>query len=235
MTSFKSAAVAALLLSFAVPAPAQAESFLNHLFPWIFGEPDTGPKPEDTLQAPFAKPGTPVPAPASAMQSELMNMYDTGAEAKTEGGLELPHRSTEQIGDWITNIVTQALTLNPETYTEDSQKYTGWFLPYALQEYTTYISSNQIIETLGSNNMRLTAFAESKPVLVQEGVLEGSYRWLFRVPVMLTYYDRVTTTLQGKKPTSQTQRVHVNVQVGRVPNNQLAEGMAIERWSVTKP
>ena len=233
MTSFKSAVVAALLLSLAVPAPAQAESFLNHILPWVFGAPDTGPKPEDTLQAPFADP--PGSTPPRAKQSELMKMYDTEAEANTKGGLEVPHRSAEQIGEWITSIATQALTINPETYAEDSKKYTGWFLPYALQEYNTYLSANQTVETLLANNMRLTAFAESKPVLVQEGALEGSYRWLFRVPVMLTYYDRVTTSLKGKKPMSQTQRVLVNIQVGRVPTTQLAEGLAVERWNVSKP
>lgn len=231
MTSFKSVALAALLLTVAVPAPAQAESFLNHVFPWIFGAPSEGPKPEDTLQAPFADTTKQDPR----RQSELMKMYDTGPEANTEGGLDLPHRSAEQIGEWITSIATQALTIDPEKYEETSKKYTGWFLPYALQEYNTYLSQNQTVETLRSNNMRLTAFAESKPVLVQEGVLEGSYRWLFRVPVMLTYYDRVTTSLKGKKPMSQTQRVIVNIQVGRVPNTQLAEGMAVERWNVSKP
>lgn len=234
MSSFRSVALAGVLLGLSLgaltmPSPAQADdSFLNYILPWIFGEPSKGPKPEDTLQAPFGNEKVKVDA-----SNKLMDIYDAEDAAEhTEGGLALAHRSAEQVGDWVTGIVTQAMTINPETYNDDVKKYTGWFLPYALQEYNAYLGTNQTVETLRSNSMRLTAFAESKPVLVQEGVLEGSYRWLFRVPVMLTYYDLATASLKGRKPMSQTQRVFVNVQVGRIASNKLAEGMAIERWSV---
>ena len=213
--------------------PARADdSFLNYMLPWVFGEPEKGPKPQDTLQAPF---GTEKPVIVTKNQADLQKIFDAERSTQTNmNELNLPHRSPEQVGEWITSISTQALTIEPSTFDKKSKAYTGFFLPYALQEYQAYLANNQILETLRGNHMRLTAFAESKPILIQEGVLEGTYRWLYRVPIMLTYYDLKTTTLKdGKKAPSQTQRVMVNIQVGRASVKQAAEGMAIERWSVS--
>ena len=215
-------------------SPARADdSFLNYMLPWIFGEPETGPKPQDTLQAPFGKD---TPKIETQKQADLQKIFEAERDSKTNmNELNLPHRSPEQIGEWITSIATQALTIEPATFEDKTNNFGGFFLPYAMQEYRNYLTNNQVLESLRANNMRLTAFAESKPILIQEGVLDGTYRWLFRVPLMLTYYDKATTSLKdGKKaPTSQSQRVLVNVQIGRVPTKQLAEGMAIERWSVS--
>ena len=228
--SFAAAALAVFLGLFPVSTPAQAESILNRVFPSIFGAPDTGPKPEDTLQAPFG--GDKPPTAETKSQAGLMKMYELEQGAKKSDGLDKPHRNAEQIGEWLTSVVTQALTIDPRAYKTDS--FSPLFTTYAFQEYQTYLTTQKTVEMLNANNMKLTAFAESKPVLVQEGPLDGAYRWLFRVPVMLTYYDRVVETLKGnKKPISQTQRITVNIQVGRVPAKTMSEGMIIERWSVT--
>jgi hypothetical protein len=227
-SSFAAAALAVFLGLFSMSTPARAESILNHLFPSIFGAPDTGPKPEDTLQAPF---GGDKPAEADA-KSGLMKMYEIEQSAKDADSIDQPHRSSDQIGEWLTSIVTQALTIDPRNYKTDG--FSPLFTPYAFKEYQTYLTNQKTIDMLNANNMKLTAFAESKPVLVQEGTLDGTYRWLFRIPVMLTYYDRVVETLKGnKKPISQTQRILVNIQVGRTSLKSTPEGMIIERWSVT--
>lgn len=231
--------IAALAVAgtFAPAQPARADNtILNFLLPWIFGEPELGPQPQDTLQAPFGQEKIQV---TSKTQAEMQKIFE--AEDATElnlNELNLPHRSPEQIGDWLTTIVTQAMSIEPDTYAEKSKSFLPNFLPYAQQEYQTYLSSNQVLETLRTNNMKVNAFAEGRPSLIQEGVLDGTYRWLFRVPVMLTYYDRSTTTLKGrdhgKAASQQTQRVLINIQVGRVPVSQNIESMIIERWSVTR-
>lgn len=210
--------------------PAHAESFLNYVLPSVFGPPDEGPKPEDTLQAPFGKDR---PAPVqnpSQTQAGLMNMYEDQPGSKKLDILSEAHRSSSQVGDWLSGIVTQALSINPSEYKPET--FSGYFTPYALQEYNTYLSSNQVMEGLKANHLKLSAFAEGKATMIQEGQLEGYYRWVFRVPVMLTYYDQSAKTLKGAAP-SQTQRVSVNVQISRVPLKQAADGMVIERWSVS--
>ena len=159
-----------------------------------------------------------------------MNMYDEMPGNKNTDMVSVAHRSPDQVGEWITGIVTQVMTIDPVKHQTDL--FAGYFTPYALQEYNTYLTTSKTLETLNTSRMRLVAFAEGKATLVQEGLLEGAYRWVFRVPVMLTYYDKAATTLKGKKEAPQTQQLIVNVQITRVPLNQVAEGMRIERWSV---
>ncbi len=206
--------------------PAHAESFLNYILPSIFGEPDTGPKPEDTLRAPFGGPATKDTAPS---QNALMNMYDETPGNKNTDMVSVAHRSPDQVGEWITGIVTQVMTIDPVTL--QTEKFAGFFTPYALQEYNTYLATSQTLETLKAGNLRQVAFAEGKATLVQEGLLEGAYRWVFRVPVMLTSYDKAAVTLKGKE-SPPTQQIVINVQITRVSLKQAAEGMLIERWSV---
>lgn len=226
-----SAAVGAACLSMAMlPSQARAESFLNHVAPWIFGAPDEGPKPEDTLMAPF---GQDKPE-AAAGQSQLMNMYDPQKSAEDTSKLDSAHRSSEQIGVWITNIATQSLTIDPASYGTTSVRATGLMTPYASKEYNDFLAKNQILEILKGNNMKLAAVAESKPELLQEGALEGSYRWLFKVPLMLTYYQQsANPSAPASKTPPQTRRMTLNIQVGRVPKNQLADELIVERWTAT--
>ena len=83
--------------------------------------------------------------------------------------------------------------------------------------------------------MKLNTFSEDRPVLIQEGLLDTAYRWVFRVPVVLTYIDRNAKTMKGKTPPKQqTQRVTINIQITRVSTKENFEGLKIERWSVSR-
>ena len=106
-----------LILNFGLTSsPAQAESFLNYILPSIFGEPDTGPKPEDTLRAPF---GGPTPKNQTKTEAGLMNMYDEMPGNKNTDMVSVAHRSPDQVGEWITGIVTQVMTIDPVKHQTD--------------------------------------------------------------------------------------------------------------------
>lgn len=230
------AAVAAVCFGLLLcPTGARAESPLNHLFPWLFGPPDEGPKPEETLQAPFGNDRPKDVKDMSKDQAKIMDMYANDKSVNSNDDLTQPHRSPEQIGEWISGIVTLALSIDPKTHAVNAGKFKPLFSPYAWNEYLTFVSSSQLIETLQKNDMTLTAFSEKKPSMLQEGSLDGAYRWLYQVPVMLTYYKRDTKSLKGgAKAADQTQRITINIQLGRVSLKTLSEGMIIERWTVSK-
>jgi hypothetical protein len=234
MKSFSSAVLcAACLAMVAAPAPARAESFLNHVAPWLFGAPEEGPRPEDTLLAPFGA-DKPAPTAHTKEQDKLMNMYDPQKSAEDTSALNTAHRSSEQIGEWVTNITTQSLTIDPATYGTTSINVGTLMTPYASKEYNEFLTKNQILAVLKTNGMKLAAVAETKPELLQEGVLEGSYRWLFKIPLMLTYYQQSSDPAAApSKMPPQTRRMILNIQVGRVPKNQLADELIVERWTVT--
>ncbi len=158
---FSAALCAACLATMTVPAPARAESFLNHVAPWLFGAPDEGPKPEDTLLAPFGA-DKPAPAGQTKGQDSLMKMYDPQKSAEDTSSLNTAHRSSEQIGEWVTNITTQSLTIDPATYGTTSIAVGTLMTPYASKEYNDFLTKNQILAVLKTNGMKLAAVAETK-------------------------------------------------------------------------
>lgn len=217
---------------------AQADtSFWQKLFGAPSEEGAGGPPPEKTLQAPFGN-GKSSP-PKTESQKDLMTIYEhNGRDQNSTEALDKAHRSPEQVGEWVAGVVTDAFSVNPLTWAEDSKKIEKVFLPYGFQEYQSYLTRMGLLASLEGNKMRLQAITDGTPTLLKEASLDGVYHWVYRVPLLLTYYDQKMKKIEkGERLTAQSQKVIVEVQVGRVPmdmKNLESEvmGVAIERWSV---
>jgi hypothetical protein len=225
-------AMGALVLSYS--EAAYADSFLNRMFPSIFGAPEPKkPGPEETLQAPFSTDGSAAGVTAGS-SSSLMQMYDSnGKKGGNTLDLTTAHRSEEQLAEWVVGIVTSALTITPQSWAQDSQKFASGFSPYGLQEYKAHLDKTVMLKTLETNRLRLQAITDGAPVLLKEAAIDGTYHWLFKVPLILTYYDQGTRSIEkGQNVRSQTQRVTVQVQIGRIAAKPDEIGVAVERWIV---
>jgi hypothetical protein len=218
--------------------PAQAEvSFWQKLFGAPSEEGGGGPPPEKTLQAPFGNGKT--AAPETDSQKNMMTIYEhNGDDQNSTESLDKAHRSPEQVGEWVAGAVTDALSINPPTWAEDSKKIESSFLPYGFQEYQSYLTRMGLLNSLQSSKMRLQAITDGTPTLLKEAPLDGTYHWVYRIPLLLTYYDQSIKKIEkGQRLSAQSQKVLVEVQVGRVPmdmKNLESEvmGVVIERWSV---
>jgi hypothetical protein len=215
---------------------ANAETFLNRMFPSIFGAPAPKvPGPEETLQAPFSTDGNAAGTGAAATEaSPLMKMYDdTSKKNSNTMDLAVAHRSEEQLAEWLTGVTTLALNISPQTWNEDIKKFAAGFSPYGLQEYKAYLDKTAMLTTLQTNNLRLQAITDGKPVLLKEASIDGVYHWLFNVPLLLTYYDQDTHKIEkGQKVRQQTQRVTAQIQVGRIASKPDEIGVVVERWII---
>ena len=212
----------------AAPYAADARSVLDKLL----GKDDenTGPPPEETLQAPF--PTTP---PTSSETNALVDMYGsgTGAASSNSSNLDQPHRNQKQIIEWASGIVSLAMTIQPATWDSDFAKISAHFTPYAATEYKDYLQKSNIMTILTSNNMRLQAVSSDEGVILKEGALSGTYHWLVQIPLMTSFYSLATQEIDTKE-TSQTQSFSVQVQVGRVPAKDSADiGLVVERWAIS--
>lgn len=208
--------------------PAQA-GFFDKIMGGSKEEEPKGPPPEVTLQAPF--PTTP---DAKSSQGKLMDMYGNKDQAQTQSSdLSTPHRNEQQISDWTTEIVTQAMTINPATYNKDFAKISGNFAPYALQEYQAYLTKTNMMNVLTSNSFRLQAVSDEAGSVIRDGAIGGTYHWLVQIPLMTSFYSADIQSVD-KSANTQSQNLLVQVQVGRVaPKSNTDIGLVIERWSVS--
>lgn len=233
MTSYKiffhAAVVVTTVAAFSsFPSVANAKSF----FDVFFGREaeDTGPPPEETLQAPFSQ-KTPAKKPVGKLAGTYAETKD-GSDFENVNRLENPNRTPQQIVDWGTDVVDRALTIDPAMMDQDQKKLSESFIPYALEEYKKYLETTGIVNTLKSNNMVMRAISSEGGLVTRQGAIAGSYHWLVKIPVMVSFFPKDMKTIT-KNTKVQNQQMVVEVQIGRVANETTeSAGLAIERWRV---
>lgn len=213
------------LLTTLPSAPAKADSFLNDWLPQVFGERDKGPKPEETLQAPFAT-GSAAARPLTEAEKEA------AANPENMVPLNQPHRATKYIGEWAAATVAGAMSLEPATLNEHLDAQGKTFIPQALEEFKGYLSKTGILASLQVHNQQMQAFVGGDPTLLNEGVFQDSYRWLYDVPLTVTVMPSGTKTYKGNESKTSTQKLTVRIQIGRAKGPGAPDGMAIEHWTV---
>lgn len=231
MIKFSSVLVVATIAitTFAMPHPAQSKGFFETMFGNNEAEAPKGPPPEETLQAPF-----PTNQVTITNKSQLMDIYgDDSNSLDTLNDLSLAHRNEKQIVEWTTEIVSQAMTINPKTYENDFKKIAPHFNHFALQEYNQYMTKTNMVNVLISNASRFQAMTDGDGSVIKEGEILGTYHWLVQIPIMASFYkDNIQSV--DKTANIQNQNLMVQVQVGRVKQKDGSDmGIVVERWSVS--
>ncbi|MGZ9098028.1 MAG: DotI/IcmL/TraM family protein [Micavibrio sp.] len=195
--------------------------FFEKLFVSILGdEPD--PDPSGTMVAPFAADVTP-PQTAEQRASGTLPVNSTS--------LDRPHRSATDLASWLQQALAETLSFNAETYAGHLKLLERGYTPSAIAEFNAWATGTGILEALQQNQMQLNGFVADPPFLLNEGVIDGRYRWLYEVPVMVSFVPRGTTTYQGKEGID-TRRLIITLQLGRVAVSLLPDHVMVETWSV---
>lgn len=217
-----------LVLAAACPSQARAESILNTWFPGIFGAPQTGPKPEDTLQAPFQIKADKKPS------GGLAGLYQTpqGAAEETTTA-DTPHRSADQVASWATGQMADALSVRQKDSDPSvhAKRIAATFDPYALTTLQKYLSDGGLYEYVRSARKDIVAFVDGRPRTLGEGPVQGVYRWKIELPLLLSYLDPDVKTMQGMAA-PQTQKIITDVQIRRDEKTTDPDHLVIERIDI---
>lgn len=214
----------AAALAVAAP-PAQAmPDFLKKIFSPM--QRDFGPDPSDTLQAPFAEQGQ---APVGGLDSLYGQPGAVPAQEDTKD-LSQPHRQQEEISAWLVRAVSEILNVNADDYEGHLAHLATGMDEGALVDFKTFMDSSNILQTLKSGNYKIHSYVEGAPLLLNKGAVAERYRWLFEMPVMLTFLSRDAQSYKTASPYNQY--VLIQVQVGRVAEGQGADALMIETFKV---
>ncbi|HNS45372.1 MAG TPA: DotI/IcmL family type IV secretion protein [Alphaproteobacteria bacterium] len=207
--------------------PSEAKSFWEVLFG--DKQEDQGPRPEQTLQAPFIDPN-------AKPTSKMMDIYEQGGKHDGPNTLSLdqPHRSPEAIAQWASGIVDQAMSFSPDGLPTLQKTLAADFSSYGMQEYQAYLQKAGIVQTLTTNNLKILSISDGSAQVLREGVVSGSYHWLVQVPIMATFYDQKLAKINDKyAKNGQNQDIIIQVQIGRTTKKDANTlGIEVERWIV---
>lgn len=204
-------------LFFALQAhPAMAAKSLWDVFGTMFDEKPVGPDPSQTLQAPFAY--------------DPNRKIDAG-EALPENAvpLETSHRSPQEIGNWLMTAISDAMSFElPKDGSKPSIKR-EYFTPSGVVQFEEFLEKTGIKKVIDSQKYHLRSFVRQTPLLLNEGSAQGHYRWLFEVPLMVSYIE--TGDFKYKDKEAINQAITLTVQVSRVAKGGGKEGVLIEIWN----
>lgn len=208
------------VLACIIPAKAYAAKTFWEVMTGIFSEEkEPEPDPAVTLQAPFAY------NPERIVDKNKTLPVNTGVP------LDKPHRTSKEIAEWLMVTASDVLTFEAGQHTQEMADEDFYFTPSGKQQYVEFLNKNTMMRVLESGRYDMLSFVSETPLLQNEGVRDGHYRWLFEVPIMVSYVDSSGFNYKDKDAVSQ--RWKLNIQVRRVQQSDESEneGVAIELWS----
>ncbi|MBU6475819.1 MAG: DotI/IcmL family type IV secretion protein, partial [Alphaproteobacteria bacterium] len=94
----------------------------------------------------------------------------------------------------------------------------GW------ETFASALQQSRIIESIVALNQVVSAVPRSAPILTQEGVFRGKYRWIVQLPLAVTYQSGTN---------GRTDDMNVTLVIDRVPSLENPSGVGIEQWIAT--
>ncbi|MGH1397595.1 MAG: DotI/IcmL/TraM family protein [Alphaproteobacteria bacterium] len=207
----KKAFLTLILITF-MPFSAQA-GVMEFFFPHLKKK---EPDPAQTLVAPFALDGTIEPGKKIDLPTNAVP-------------LNQPHRLSADMTDWIATQTIEALNFFNGNHTAQLEQNRAIFDAFGYGQYQAFLEKNQILKTLQSGQYKIRTYNENVPLLMNEGEVDGRYRWLYRVPVIISYLDAKANGYENAKATNH--RATIDIQIGRSKDASNEEGVLMERWS----
>lgn len=222
-----------ILVIMPVTATAEEQTYRTAQFiPQIFKKnKDKEPLSEEDLIAPFAKGKEKADGNGGA---DIGVPYAGPLQSSNDVKLDTPHRTPEQVRHWLTEVIATVLTFNPNRYERHKRELESVMDPTAILEFDRQIKNSNLLTYLSSNNIELVSIVESfndNEHLQNRDVLGGRYRWLYKVPVTLTFLPIGMSSYEDRSPLSK--QVYVFAQVGRIQKDeQHPYELLLESWEM---
>lgn len=135
--------------------------------------------------------------------------------------LDRPNLTTAALLSWVAQASTEVMTFGFHDYQRRLQQSSRHFTRRGWESFTQALQRSRIIESVEQSQQVVTAAPRGAPVLVQEGVFNGKYRWVVQLPMLVTYRS-------GSK--SRTDNLDVRLVIERVPSLENPNGVGIDQW-----
>lgn len=192
------------------------KSFYEALVGSWFQPKTHGPKPEDSLRAPFTTGKAKV----------------DGVEQHEGENLKVPHINYPEVGKWLTTACAESLNYKEHTNQEDLDHLRAYFTDSGWAQYQHFLQQSKLANIIASHKFNLQSHVKREPLLLNSLEHEGLYRWLFEIPIMVTFMNRENFNYEEQEP--ETASYALRVQVRRVSQEESPYRMLIETWTGTQ-
>lgn len=175
------------------------------------------------------------PVPVVA-QKEIRETLGKPSVAEAEGGpLATQHLSEREVAAYLDEIISESLSFTPSNYKATVKSVERYFTPGAYEQYKTYLANGGFERAL-SGGYKTGTFLERQPVKLNALLHNNAFKWLFEVPVTVTFLPASTNDYdRGTVGSQQNQRITLRAQFTRIKDPQDPNRIAIEIWEVLPP
>lgn len=139
--------------------------------------------------------------------------------------LDLPNLGTSALLSWTAQSASEIMTFGFHDYQRRMQQSSRHFTRHGWETFTAALQKSRIIESVETAKQVVSAQPRSAPVLIQEGVFNGKYRWVVELPLTVNY-------LSGSAV--RADNLMVRLVIDRVPSLENPNGVGIEQWIATQ-
>lgn len=155
--------------------------------------------------------------------------------AAGEADLSIRHMSSQEIASLLEIMISESLSFSPANFDRNSDLVQNYFTPYGYQQYKTYLSNSRFGDTLKAQQLQSGVFAERPPLELNALVQNGVYKWLYEVPVTISFIPVNSETYRGGATQAKNQRFTLRVQLTRVKDPENPNKIKIEIWQMQPP
>lgn len=149
--------------------------------------------------------------------------------------LSRQHLSAAEIGRSLPGGIADVLTFNKDNYKETVERARFYFTPNGYNQYLQFLNTAGIEQMLIAQNLQAGAYAEQDPLVLTHGVFDNAYKWVYEVPVTISFTRNDAQGYDAGDIIPQNRRFLLRAQLARVYDPQYPGIVRMEIWQVLPP
>lgn len=121
--------------------------------------------------------------------------------------LNEPNQSDSAVLQWANQAAIAAFTYNFVNYRDELQASSGFFTAEGWDQFLNALQQSNNLDAVKAKKLIVSAVATRAPIILQKGVLNGSYSWRVQMPILVTYQSASEFTQQNNVVTMLITRV----------------------------
>lgn len=155
------------------------------------------------------------------------------AANKNKSLVETQNYSARDISLMIEAIIPEVLSFNKDNLAKNMTGVQKYFTSSGYAQYQQFLQAAAIEQAITSQNMQSGVLMETPPLEISAGLFNGAYKWLFEVPVTLSFIPANTNSYRDQEASVYNRRVRIRVQFTRVQDMNDPDAVKIEIWQAS--
>lgn len=135
--------------------------------------------------------------------------------------LNEPNMNDAALVSWSARAASDVMTFGFHDYQRRLQEASSYFTRRGWQSFTEALERSRLMEGVTKAQRVVTAAPKSAPVIIQQGLVDGIYRWIVELPLIVTYQSGTA---------QQSDTVNVQLVIVRVSTLDSPSGVGIQQW-----